>query len=313
MTGKKTSRDVSKEQKVTVDKTKAAPVEHETIKPHQHEESSTQVDKDIHQDHYKHTIQPIHDTEVAPEKHRHQQGRQEERIFDERDDDELQQRQQHESSKFQNQRNVEDTKKTKTYGPTSENERVHHHIHETVQPVIKKQTIQPEVVHTTNKVHETHHKQAQHHGTTEAPPVSMSEFLEGRGAGGGGEMIPKGGSSGSSASKGSGGNQQKGGMGGGGRDDNKQQGMGMGKGMGQGKGGRGGDGGGAMKAKEMAGKRGHARKDSGVGGNDDDLDSDNDNSDHDESGGKSYLDQTIESGVNIVKGLNPLSSGDSKK
>lgn len=36
--------------------------------------------------------------------------------------------------------------------------------------------VQPEVVHTTVPVHETHHNPAQHHGTTTLPPVSVDEF-----------------------------------------------------------------------------------------------------------------------------------------
>lgn len=50
------------------------------------------------------------------------------------------------------------------------------HVHETIQPVIQKEIIQPEVVHTTIPVHEVHHQSAQHHGTTTLPPVNIDEF-----------------------------------------------------------------------------------------------------------------------------------------
>lgn len=58
----------------------------------------------------------------------------------------------------------------------------HSHIHETIQPVIERETIQPEVVHTTNHVHETHHLNAEHHEATTAPAVSLSEFEKKAGA-----------------------------------------------------------------------------------------------------------------------------------
>jgi hypothetical protein len=45
-----------------------------------------------------------------------------------------------------------------------------------VQPLIQKEVIQPEVVHTTVPVHEVHHFAASHHPTTNLPPVSMNEF-----------------------------------------------------------------------------------------------------------------------------------------
>lgn len=50
------------------------------------------------------------------------------------------------------------------------------HVHETVQPVIHKETIQPNVVHTTVPIHETHHNPAQHHSTSALPAMSMHEF-----------------------------------------------------------------------------------------------------------------------------------------
>ena len=45
-----------------------------------------------------------------------------------------------------------------------------------MQPLIQKEVIQPEVVHTTVPVHEVHHFAASYRPTTILPPVSMSEF-----------------------------------------------------------------------------------------------------------------------------------------
>ena len=60
--------------------------------------------------------------------------------------------------------------------PTVMGEHVHHHVHETVQPVINKETIAPEVVHTIQPIHETHHATAQVHGTSILPTKTLSDF-----------------------------------------------------------------------------------------------------------------------------------------
>lgn len=52
----------------------------------------------------------------------------------------------------------------------------HSHLHETIQPVVHKETIEPHVVHTTVPIHETHHNKAQHHETTTLPTVHMSDW-----------------------------------------------------------------------------------------------------------------------------------------
>jgi hypothetical protein len=44
------------------------------------------------------------------------------------------------------------------------------------QPVIHKETIQPEVVHTTVPIHEVHRAEAEHHGTSVLPMKKMEEF-----------------------------------------------------------------------------------------------------------------------------------------
>lgn len=44
-----------------------------------------------------------------------------------------------------------------------------------VQPVVHKETVQPEVVHTTVPIHEVHHADTQHHGTSVLPMKSLGE------------------------------------------------------------------------------------------------------------------------------------------
>jgi hypothetical protein len=49
-------------------------------------------------------------------------------------------------------------------------------VHETVQPVVEKETIAPSVVHTTVPVHERHHAAPEHHGTSILPTKTMTDF-----------------------------------------------------------------------------------------------------------------------------------------
>ena len=49
-------------------------------------------------------------------------------------------------------------------------------VHETIQPVLQKEVIQPSIVHTTVPIHEVHHKEAKHHTASALPAVSLSEF-----------------------------------------------------------------------------------------------------------------------------------------
>ncbi|KAH0031684.1 hypothetical protein KCU78_g2740, partial [Aureobasidium melanogenum] len=64
----------------------------------------------------------------------------------------------------------------KSIAPTIGGEHIHHHVHETIQPVVNKETIEPHVVHTTVPIHEVHHNAAQHHTASALPAVSMADF-----------------------------------------------------------------------------------------------------------------------------------------
>ncbi|KAI0015194.1 hypothetical protein F4780DRAFT_784397 [Xylariomycetidae sp. FL0641] len=169
----------------TVHKTEAAPVQHETVKPTQHEDVNTAVDKEIHQDHYHQTVQPIADREVLPEQHHHKLGEVQHREFDHRDNEATRAKLAAESQKFKDERVVEDTTHTQSHAPIQEGQHVHHHVHETIQPMIHKETVQPHVVHSTVPIHETHHETAQHHGTSSLPPMNLADYQRAGGVLGG--------------------------------------------------------------------------------------------------------------------------------
>jgi hypothetical protein len=160
----------------TVHETVAPAVQNETVKPTQHENVTTAVDKEIHQDHYHRTVQPVQDREVLPEKHIANLGAVQHREFDHRKHDETKRALAAEQAAFKDQKVVNETQYTQSAAPAVGGEHVHHHIHETIQPVVHKETIQPQVVHTTVPIHEVHHNGAQHHTSTELPAMSMSEF-----------------------------------------------------------------------------------------------------------------------------------------
>lgn len=78
-------------------------------------------------------------------------------------------------AKYRDTETVHDTK-TSTSAAAVEGVHTHHHVHQHVQPVIQKDVIQPEVVHTTVPVHEVHHEAPVHHETTMLPAMTMDEF-----------------------------------------------------------------------------------------------------------------------------------------
>jgi hypothetical protein len=49
-------------------------------------------------------------------------------------------------------------------------------VHENIQPIVQKETIQPSVVHTTVPIHEVHQNEAKHHTASSLPAVTMDEF-----------------------------------------------------------------------------------------------------------------------------------------
>ena len=114
----------------------------ETIKPHRHEETTEAIDKEVHQHHYHTTVQPVSHQEVIPEKHTHNIIPQVEREFKHDNEAETSRRVNAELGQFQNTSTTHQTRHTTAAAPQVVGEHVHHHVHETVQPVIHKETIQ---------------------------------------------------------------------------------------------------------------------------------------------------------------------------
>jgi len=160
----------------TVHEKVAPAVKHETIERQKHEEYISAIDKEVHQDHYHRTVQPVQDREILPETHTAKLGAVQHREFDHRDHDSTKRNLVQEQAQFKDERRVEGTTTSQSVAPTIGGEHVHHHIHETIQPVVNREVIQPNVVHTTVPIHEVHHNKATHHDTTALPVMTMDEF-----------------------------------------------------------------------------------------------------------------------------------------
>jgi hypothetical protein len=141
-----------------------------------HNEQQTAIDREVHQDHHHTSIQPVKDREVLPEQHSHQMAGVEHRNMNHGNDDHVKQRLATEASQFKNTREVGETQHSSSTAGTITGEHIHHHVHENIQPIVQKETVQPSVVHTTVPIHEVHQNEAKHHTATQLPAVSMDEF-----------------------------------------------------------------------------------------------------------------------------------------
>lgn len=106
--------------------------------PTRHENVQTAVDKEIHQDHYHTSVQPVQDREVLPEKHQHNIVGVEHRSFEHGDARADEGRLSQEAAQFRDERVIGDTKHTHSVAPAVAGEHIHHHVHETIQPVVQK-------------------------------------------------------------------------------------------------------------------------------------------------------------------------------
>ncbi|KAI5199753.1 hypothetical protein E4T39_06049 [Aureobasidium subglaciale] len=165
-------------QKDTTVETEVAPaVQHETVK-HEHEtKEQTVIDRERHQDHYHTTIQPLKDQEVEAERHYNETDAVEERqINKDNKGDDIKAKVAAQQSEFKNTTEEAETKETKTTEPTITGESVHHHLHETIQPVIEKERIIPEVTHKVKPVHEVIQEPTKNHGVTKNEAMSVEDF-----------------------------------------------------------------------------------------------------------------------------------------
>jgi IS4 transposase len=128
----------------TVDVDVAPAVEHKHVKKEHETREQTVIEKEKHQDHYHTTIQPLKDTEVLPEQHDYVQETKTKTINN--DDKAAKAKAQADRAGFENTKE-EKQFESKVKEPTKVEEHVHHHLHETVQPVIEKGKFQPKAIY----------------------------------------------------------------------------------------------------------------------------------------------------------------------
>jgi hypothetical protein len=93
-------------------------VTQETVKPHRHEEATQAVDREVHQQHYHTTVQPLSHQEVLPEKHTHKVLPTENREYRHDNEQDTQQRLESELGNFTNSTRTEQTRHTTSAAPT---------------------------------------------------------------------------------------------------------------------------------------------------------------------------------------------------
>jgi len=162
-------------------------VEHETVIRSERDETQTAIDREVHQDHYHTSVQPVRAREVLPEKHIEHVAEIENRSYQHGNPEHVKQRLAAEREQFKNTKTVSEVQRTEAINPTIAGEHVHHHVHESIQPILQKETIQPSVVHTTIPIHEVHQNEPKHHTATQLPAVSLEDFKRQGGALGGRE------------------------------------------------------------------------------------------------------------------------------
>ncbi|KFY22814.1 hypothetical protein V491_02712 [Pseudogymnoascus sp. VKM F-3775] len=148
-------------------------VEHRHVKKQHETREQTFIHKDKHQDHYHTTIQPLKDSETLPERHDRTQETRRRSINNDHSD--AKKKAEAGRSGFKNTTDQEQFE-TKTKEPTQEDVHVHNHWHETVQPVIEKEVIDPSITHKRIDIEENIQEPAKYHGVTTNSAVSADEF-----------------------------------------------------------------------------------------------------------------------------------------
>lgn len=114
----------------TVHEKVAPAIVQENVVKQRHEEATTAIDREIHQDHYHTSIQPVQDREVLPEKHVHRTAAVETREHVHGDSEAVKARLEQERLQFQSTRTQGATQETHSVAPVIAGEHVHHHVHE---------------------------------------------------------------------------------------------------------------------------------------------------------------------------------------
>lgn len=101
-------------------------IERERVHRTQQEEAQKAIDREVHQNHYHTSVQPIHHKEVLPEQHSHNMVGVEHREHHHGNPDHIKQRLEEEVAQFKNHREVGDVQRTAVEAPAVGGEHIHH-------------------------------------------------------------------------------------------------------------------------------------------------------------------------------------------
>ncbi|KAK6442641.1 hypothetical protein LTR95_001120 [Oleoguttula sp. CCFEE 5521] len=104
------------------------------------EEVVSAIDKEVHQDHYHTSVQPVKDREIHPEQHHHNIVPVKHRSFEREEAEKLKAKLASEQAQFHDYQQVVKGSTHRLVAHIVAGEHVHHHLYETIQPVVKKRT-----------------------------------------------------------------------------------------------------------------------------------------------------------------------------
>ncbi|KAH9476668.1 hypothetical protein JR316_0010582 [Psilocybe cubensis] len=154
------------------------PVTHERVRHIETEEISRVKDRERHIHHIQHHTQPIVAAEELEEQHKsfiHPVTHVREKHANKVEDNTLFEGQ---VNQFHDTLMHSSKERTIIDKGTTVNETVHHHVHHVIQPVIEKETIDRQHIHTTIPIHEVTHEAPVVHQSQTHAPVPMEHFLQ---------------------------------------------------------------------------------------------------------------------------------------
>lgn len=134
------------------------------------------IDRERHIHHHQHRVQPIVDQQTLPTQHQYNVVPEVTRESKHDMLPEHREKLEQQRTLYRDTKEVGETQRSLATAPAVAAEHVHHHVHETIQPVINRETVQNTHVHTTVPIHEKIHDAPIVHEHTVLPTVSLAEF-----------------------------------------------------------------------------------------------------------------------------------------
>ncbi|KAI5363336.1 hypothetical protein Slin15195_G107220 [Septoria linicola] len=166
----------------TVHETVDPAVTHELVTKVEQRNVTRAVDREVHQDHYHTSVQPITHQEHREDQHHEETQPVDVQNFEHDDPAETAHRLAEADAEHHDTREEVVAERTTTELPTIEGLHIHHHVHERIQPVIQKQTYETHVYHVVVPIREIHHNAAQHHPSSPLPAVTLDQFKQSGGS-----------------------------------------------------------------------------------------------------------------------------------